>query len=70
MPPLREAATQIYRFFAGIVKEEGRKEGSLFECGALQFSVGRLFMAAFSLPDRSKDALVAPSHILTIRIRE
>ena len=46
------------------------RKGSLFECGALQFSVGRLFMAAFSLPDRSKDALVAPSHILTIRIRE
>ena len=49
-----------------------KRKGSLFnfECGALQFSVGRLFMAAFSLPDRSKDALVAPSHILTIRIRE
>ena len=66
MPPLREAATQIYRFFAGILNEEGKS----LECGALQFSVGRLFMAAFSLPDRSKDALVAPSHILTIRIRE
>ena len=68
MPPLREAATQIYRFFAGILNEEGKS--LCFECGALQFSVGRLFMAAFSLPDRSKDALVAPSHILTIRIRE